>query len=329
MTRLRRSTVALISALLVGGMVWMGSVTATADELSDAKDRLTTLQGEASQASDRYNEVRAERDAAKSKLAQVRADIDVQHQTVRTLRDQIALVSLQQFQDRGIMSTATLLISADRNEALNRIVVTSMVADTQAALLQNSQLSQATLEEMERDLAAIVASIAAKEALLEELKEQAEQKVAEAEVIVSRLTAQQRAGLGWGEYIGSYFPPPPVQNGAAAAAVVSWAMARVGLPYVYGGSGPNGYDCSGFTMMAFAAVGISLPHGSASQFNYGAPVAKSDLQPGDLVFFYSGPGHVGIYVGGGMIVDARNERTGVVYTSIDTGMPYVGARRLL
>ena len=82
-------------------------------------------------------------------------------------------------------------------------------------------------------------------------------------------------------------------------------------------------------MMAYRSVGIYLPHGSASQFNYGTPVAKKDLRPGDLVFFYDGPGHVGIYVGGGMMVDARNYGVGVVHSSVDVGMPYVGARRLL
>ena len=122
--------------------------------------------------------------------------------------------------------------------------------------------------------------------------------------------------------------PTPTAN-ANAQKVVDWAMARIGYDYVWGGEGPTGYDCSGFTMMAYRSVGIYLPHGAGGQFRMGTPVEKKDLKPGDLVFFYEGPGHVGVYVGNGMIVDARNYGVGVVYSSIDVGMPFVGARRYL
>jgi cell wall-associated NlpC family hydrolase len=230
-----------------------------------------------------------------------------------------------------------LLTSPTQEDAIARIIVSSMVADTTTAILRSYEQSQASLKDLKRVEQVSVDAISTDEARLKELKEEASSKVEQAQRLVDRLTAEQQAALptslnaanGANGGHGGYSPPPPVQNGPAAQAIVSWAMARVGLPYVYGGSGPNSYDCSGFAMSAYASVGIRLPHGSRSQFNYGVPVAKSDLQPGDLVFYYSGPGHVGIYVGGGMIVDARNERVGVVYTPIDVGMPFVGARRLL
>ena len=328
MVRLHRPTAALVSALLVISL--FGAPVARGDELSDAKDRLSTLQGEASQAEEDYNEAKARLEAAQVKLQEIKDDVAIETEKTEALRDHLAIVTLQQFQDRGVSSAAVLLTSADQDEALTRIIVSTMVADTTLALLQAFQLSQGVLLELEREQQAVVDIIRDEQARMQALKEEAATKVAEAQALVDRLTAEQQAAL-WGNpwASGVYGPPPPVQNGAAAAAIVAWAMARVGLPYVYGGSGPRGYDCSGFTMMAYASVGIRLPHGSASQFNYGYPVSKSQLAPGDLVFFYGGPGHVGIYVGGGMIVDARNEGTGVVYTPLETGMPFVGARRLL
>jgi len=336
MSRMKRLTGVVVSALLTVTVLWAGQPVAQADELSDAKDKLATLQGEASAADEQYNQLQASLDAAQVKLQQTEADISAQQAKVETLRQQVAIVTLQQFQDRGITSTTVLLTSGDQDQAIQRIVVSSMVADTTTALLQNYQMGQAALDELKKEQEASVASIKADEEKQKELRDQASKKAKEAEALVNRLTEAQRLALssqnaaaGAGGYSGPYTPPPPVQNGPAAQAIVDWAMARVGYPYVYGGSGPSGYDCSGFTQAAFATIGIRLPHSATTQFNYGVPVAKSDLEPGDLVFFYSGPGHVGIYVGGGRIVDARNERVGVVYTSIDTGMPFVGARRLL
>ena len=334
MVRFNRLAVAAASTLLTLSVVWTGQPAAQADELSDAQAELATLQGEASQADEQYNQIQASLDAAQTKLQQTETDIQTQQAKVETLREQVAIVTLQQFQDRGITSTTVLLTSGNQDDAIQRIVVSSMVADTTTALLQNYQMGQAALADLEKEQQATIDSITADQDRQKDLRDQASQKVKEAEALVNRLTEEQRTALtnpagtpGTGST--PYTPPPPVQNGPAAQAIVDWAMARVGMPYVYGGAGPNGYDCSGFTMAAYATVGISLPHGAGSQFNYGTPVAASDLEPGDLVFFYSGPGHVGIYVGAGMIVDARNERVGVVYTSIDTGMPFVGARRLL
>ena len=338
MLRLKRVVIAALGVCLIGSLTWTGGTVAQADELNDAKEELTRLQGEASTAADEYNDVKADMKAAKTKLKQIKDDINVQQEKVDALRDQVTVVTLQQFQDRGASATAVLFSSDNQEEALNRIALTSMVTDATTAILQNYQLSTAHLEDLQRSQVSTIASIKKDQSRLEELKNTAAEKVKEAEDLVDRLTAEERARLAAIANIANqnnknkpttYNPPPPVTNGPAAEAVVAYVMARVGQPYVYGGEGPWGYDCSGLTMMAYRSVGISLPHGSRSQFNYGQPVSMSDLQAGDLVFFYAGPGHVGIYVGGGMIVDARNENTGIVYTSINTGMPFVGARRLL
>jgi len=95
---------------------------------------------------------------------------------------------------------------------------------------------------------------------------------------------------------------------------------------VWGAAGPYAYDCSGLTMRAYQQVGISLPHYAQSQFYSGRQIAVADLQPGDLVFYYSPIHHVGIYIGGGMIVNAENPGVGVTVTGLFT-MPYMGGVR--
>jgi cell wall-associated NlpC family hydrolase len=103
----------------------------------------------------------------------------------------------------------------------------------------------------------------------------------------------------------------------AAQTAVDSARSQVGKTYAYGGGGPDSYDCSGLTQYAYREAGIELPHSSKSQSEMGTPVARADLRPGDLVFFYEPVSHVGIYVGDGQMVDAGSEETGVSQRSVD------------
>ena len=112
--------------------------------------------------------------------------------------------------------------------------------------------------------------------------------------------------------------------------VVGVAMQYLGVPYVWGGASPSGFDCSGLTMYAFAQVGVSLPHNAAMQYSYGSAVSRENLAPGDLVFF-NGLGHVGLYIGGGQFIHAPHTGDVVKISSLSESWyasTYVGARRL-
>jgi hypothetical protein len=107
---------------------------------------------------------------------------------------------------------------------------------------------------------------------------------------------------------------------------LAFAKKQLGEPYRWGAAGPNAWDCSGLTMKAWKSVGVSLPHNAAAQFHRGKKISKSSLKKGDLVFFYSGPSHVGIYAGGGKIIHASRPGRPVAYIKM-AYMPYQGARR--
>lgn len=101
----------------------------------------------------------------------------------------------------------------------------------------------------------------------------------------------------------------PVTGTVDGSSVAALAQQYLGVPYVYGGSSPSGFDCSGFTMYIFSQVGIKLPHGATSQLSYGTSVSRSELQPGDLVFFQdygAVASHAGIYIGGDQFVHASS-----------------------
>jgi peptidoglycan DL-endopeptidase CwlO len=183
-----------------------------------------------------------------------------------------------------------------------------------------SQLSarRALLSSIKGQIAQLQQQEAARQA---ELRRQLAQRVADQQAspqaltsAVDSVTSSAPAG-----------PAPPATHGG----VVGIAMRYLGVPYVWGGASPSGFDCSGFVMYVYGQVGVSLPHSTYSMYGMGSPVAQSDLQPGDLVFF-NGLGHMGIYIGGGSMIHAPHTGDVVKISSISGwyASTYVGARRL-
>jgi peptidoglycan DL-endopeptidase CwlO len=141
-----------------------------------------------------------------------------------------------------------------------------------------------------------------------------------------RLTSYQASNPVTGTLTPDGYVAPPTQY----SGVVGIAMQYLGVPYVWGGAGPGGFDCSGLVMYVYSQVGVSLPHYTGAQWQMGVPVAESDLQPGDLVFF-DGLGHVGIYIGGGEFIHAPHTGDVVRIDSLSEGWyaaTYDGARRI-
>jgi cell wall-associated NlpC family hydrolase len=138
--------------------------------------------------------------------------------------------------------------------------------------------------------------------------------------------ALQQTPIGASASVGDESVAPPSQYGG----VVGIAMRYLGTPYVWGGASPGGFDCSGLVAYAYSQVGVSLPHYTGAQWNVGVGVSRSDLQPGDLVFF-NGLGHVGIYIGGGQFIHAPHTGDVVKISSLSESWyaaTYVGARRV-
>ncbi|MGH9097150.1 MAG: NlpC/P60 family protein [Acidimicrobiales bacterium] len=134
-------------------------------------------------------------------------------------------------------------------------------------------------------------------------------------------------GGGGGEISVNLSPPPPTSSGAAGA--VQAAQGEIGVPYVWGGTTPAGFDCSGLVMWAYGQVGISLPHFSGSQYDDTTHIPLGDIAPGDLLFY--GPGgsdHVAMYIGGGMMVEAPYTGASVWDTPMRTGDGFVGVGRV-
>ena len=204
------------------------------------------------------------------------------------------------------------------NAAQRRIVAEK--AAQRSAVQRKLQSRQALLASIQTEIKQIQARERARQAALE--------RQARARLAASPPAAQAASveTLVASSDSGASAAPPPSSHGGG---VVGIAMRYLGVPYVWGGASPSGFDCSGFVMYVYAQVGVSLPHNAAAQYGYGSPVSRSQLAAGDIVFF-DGLGHNGLYIGGGQFIHAPH--TGDVVKISNLGdswyaSTYVGARR--
>jgi len=256
-------------------------------------------------------------------------------------------------QDNSTLSV--LLGSTSFEDLLNRIEAVNSTSQQDASIVQQVasfkaavQRHRAELKRAHAEQRSIVAEkaaqkrhiesqLASRRQLLSSIKGEIERiKAAEAAqqrqlaaAAQSRLAgAQPVAADGVGISVatpeGSTVAPPNVHGG-----VVGIAMQYLGVPYVWGGSSPRGFDCSGLVSYVFAQIGVSLPHSSYAQFGMGTPVSISQLEPGDLVFF-TGASHVGIYIGGGQFIHAPHTGDVVKISSLSGyySSNFAGGRRI-
>ncbi|MFJ8813760.1 C40 family peptidase [Amycolatopsis thermoflava] len=225
--------------------------------------------------------------------------------------------SIQNFLDK---MSALGVIADQQNGALNALNAALAAADQARADAQGAQERAATA----RDAAA---------RLTEEIRQNKatlDARIVEVRRALQRLSPATRAAMGTVKDTGSYLGPPGAANTALQA-----ALAKRGSEYEWAAAGPSEFDCSGLTMWAYRAAGISLPHSSRMQYTLGRPVSQSELLPGDLVFYDDGSGnpsaihHVGMYVGDGKMVDAPTEGQLVDVRSIRGDGHYIGARRIV
>lgn len=231
-----------------------------------------------------------------------------------------------------------------------------VVTQVQAAAQNTQQNASAVNQQAAQTDAQINAAIAAQAAAAKAAAERAAQQQAAQQQAASQSSSSSSAASSSGKSTssshtsgastssskssaGSSTPAPVPSNSSGfgtATYVINYAESFEGYPYIFGTAGPYSFDCSGLVQYVYArAAGITLTHSAAEQSTAGSAVSKSSLQPGDLVFFnVNGDGidHVGIYIGGGTMINAENPSVGVVYDSINSSYwaaRYAGARRVL
>ncbi|QGV78988.1 C40 family peptidase [Streptomyces ficellus] len=320
-----------------------GAATATAFEGSGhAEPRQTPAQvraqadrlyQEAEEATEKYNGVKEEAERAEAALKALRDEAARRTARLNAARDALGSVATAQYRGGGLDPAARFLLSSDPDAYLRSAAVADRVGDRQAAAVGAAAGQAAELARLHSEATGRLRDLAARRAELARHKATVQDRIGAAEKLLDRLTAAQRAAYDGGSAgAGAATGPAPVGaaapvQGTRAAQAVAYAYGALGKPYVWGATGPGSYDCSGLTQAAWRSAGVALPRTTYSQIDAGRRVPRSALAPGDLVFFYSGVSHVGLYVGDGRMIHAPRPGAPVRIAPIDE-MPWAGATRV-
>lgn len=313
--------------------------------IAEAKARIAQLETDASAIDQEYVEVKDQLDKGRARLKLKQADLEAQADKVRKLKLQVGQVALAQFQNRNLDTAAQLIVTPDTEGFLSQISTVEKVSENQNSVLQDYQQEQASLTETEFSAKTDLAALTEQEKQLKDLRTASDKKIAEAKSVLAKLSADQRRkiadeekraaddsrkqaehGTSKTKSKSSNDDPPAASGSGKGARALAFARAQLGKPYRFSAAGPDAYDCSGLTSAAWKSVGVSLPRSSRSQYGAGSYVSRGNLQPGDLVFFYSPISHVALYAGNGQVIHAPHPGGHVEYIKMSY-MPYAGARR--
>ena len=300
---------------------------------------------------ERFNEAREQLRAGQDAAAQAARDVATAEAAVAAAREQVRSVARGAWTGDRLTTLSAVLTADSPDELLDRVGTLQAIADHTNGVLggavqatDTAAAARSAAERTQAEAAALVDRVAAEQADLD-------RQVATFQAVYDRLAAeeqraaraaaerhaaeeaaaaqQQRAAEVPAAAAPAPAPAPRVAAaGGAARTAVDTALAQLGDPYVWAAAGPDAFDCSGLVQYAYAAAGVRLPHSSTMQSQMGTPVSRSQLQPGDLVFFYSPVSHVGIYVGDGQMVHASTYGQPVKVASVDAMGGYNSARRI-
>lgn len=341
----------------------LATVTLLSENANAAPNRTPTIQEVQAQVDRLYQqaEVATERyDAAKEKADEQRAKADQlldqvarKTQGMNDARAILGEYAAAQYRAGGLGQTTTFLLSKDPQQFLDNTHLMDRMGEQQQRALRTYGTEQAQLSVKRSEAIRTLSGLTQSQQRLAAEKKAVQAKLAAAQKLLNGLTAQQKARLaalrrqqeaaatkqsaalvaqartsasaGVSDASGSVTVSGAYATRAQKA--IAFARAQLGKPYVYGATGPNSYDCSGLTQAAWAAAGVSIPRTTYQQIDFGTRVSASQLQPGDLVFFYSGVSHVGMYIGGGQMIHAPHTGT-VVKVAPISEMPIYGYARM-
>lgn len=336
--RVMRAVLVTSAAVAVFGFVSIPAAGQPGPPAASSPDPVQQFKDLAAQAGNLNESVlkaQSDLDAKKAELAKANDDLAAADAIVKQaegveeqFRSQVDRLSDASYQGARFNQLSALLSGNSARDFLNRASALQVIASDNYDAL--SKLAAATQRAQDGKNQAADAQKRAQDAtdaanqLIATLQQQGQAlrvQIDQVKAALGNLSPAQRAELASLGDPGIFVAPGVVGQAMA------FALAQRGKPYFWGADGPSSYDCSGLTMAAYRTIGMRLPHSSAAQSTMGRPVSRSQLQPGDLVFFGSPVHHVGIYVGGGKMVDAPNFGQPVRVEPLDRD--YSGARRLV
>ncbi|MFE9876540.1 NlpC/P60 family protein [Streptomyces sp. NPDC005784] len=342
-------TIALAGAATATGFDGIGHAD---PQLSPAqvKAKVDKLYEEAEVATQKYDGAKEKADRTEAHLGTLRDEAARREDRLNSARDALGSMAAAQYRSGGLDPVVQLALSDHPDQYLEGAAFAERVGTRQSAEVAGVRKQLREIEQLRGAAHIELAALKSRQTELKQQKKTINEKLDAARRLLERLTPEQRTqyvqrgGAGEQQHVSrsSAREPAPVTpsgtSGAAdatsvaapnsrAAAAVAYAYSKLGSAYVWGATGPDAFDCSGLAQAAYRSAGVSLPRTTYSQINAGQRVTLSELRPGDLVFFYSGITHVGIYVGNGQMIHAPNPSAPVRLAPISE-MPFAGATRV-
>ncbi|GGO83448.1 C40 family peptidase [Wenjunlia tyrosinilytica] len=341
-SRTTAATLALAGAATATVLSQPGSA-APRPSAEQAGKRVTDLYRQAERMTEKYNGAKEKRDRAQRRVNDLQDEIARRTDRMGDVRRHLGAIAAAQYREGGTLDpSARLALSSDPGQYLERAGLVDRITRAQARTLRGYVHARRALERDRAEAADLLDELDGARDRVAEHRRAVGAKLHEAQRLLDGLDPSQRAELAAADgmtaprrartdrgeqsrdavFRAMDLPAPS----SRAAAAVAFARAALGKPYVWGATGPNAFDCSGLTQSAWRAAGVSLPRTTYTQINTGHRIPRSGLRPGDLVFFYSGISHVGLYIGDGRMIHAPHPGAPVRVAPIDQ-MPFAGAAR--
>jgi cell wall-associated NlpC family hydrolase len=313
-------------------------------QLREVQARLQTVYHQVDMAVEKYNQASSQLDTVTTQIKENERLLKVAEYNLGVANEQLSARAEDMYRARDVGVVDVLFAANSFDDLVTQLNLMERLGNSDVDTVKSIASYQQDIKDRRVKLAAdkqaaakLVAAAASHKAEVEGLQGKLENMTAGLKSEINRLQAQQAAAAkaaadaaaaqnGGGTSTGGGGGTVVDPGGTGNSGVVGIAQRYLGVPYVYGGASPSGFDCSGLTMYCYAQVGVGLSHGATDQQHATTPVPLSALQPGDLVFFGSASYsyHVGIYVGGGSMIHAPHTGAVVSYGSI--GGAWIGGR---
>ncbi|MEU8033038.1 NlpC/P60 family protein [Streptomyces sp. NPDC049099] len=324
-----RARVTVLTTAAAAAVVLSANAANAAPKLSkdQVKAKVDKLYEEAEQATEKYNGAKDKQQKLQKEISTIQDNVARGQEDLNKLRDGLGSLATSQYRTGGIDPSVQLFLSSNPDDFLDKASTLDQLSAQQVDALKKIQDKQRELAQERAEATEKLKDLSATRTELENKKKEVQGKLADAQKLLNTLTAKEKADLAAQQQRADrssservHLGDTPPASGRAGAAF-SAAQSQIGKPYVYGATGPSSFDCSGLTSWAYAQAGVSIPRTSEAQATIGPHLSMSQLQVGDLVFFYGDLHHVGLYAGNGQVLHAPHTGAVVRYEAM-ADMPF-------
>lgn len=320
-----RTRVSMLTATAAAAVA-ISAQAAHADPKSSRKDevkhKVDKLYEEAEKSTEKYDGAKERQSKLQKEVGNLQDSVAHGQDDLNQMRDGLGSMASAQYRSGGVDPSVQLFLSSHPDNYLDKASTLDQLSTKQVGALKKIQNKQRALGQQRQEAKDKLNDLADTRKELGEKKKHIQGKLSKARSMLNSLTAKERAKLAAEQRKKDQAASSQAggkSSSARAAAAFAAAKGKIGAPYVWGGTGPSSFDCSGLVQWAYKQAGVSLPRQSQAQKNAGQQIGRGELKTGDLVIFNSDASHVGLYAGNGQILHAPKPGTSVRFEKLEYG----------